>query len=361
MRLGLALLTFALFGASSAVAGTAPTTTAAVAVVDLKFGQEIAPADRAVIRAALDHALERAGLTLISQTEIQYSERSSPELFACLLEDRCRYDLGRRLKANLLLSGSVSREDSAWEIALALFNVDVGAVASTGQRVCTRCGVQAVGKPAGELVAELVRANAARPRGTLVVRTKPTGITVRIDDRPAGTSDLEVPVFAGVHRLAIGAHLSTTVDVQAGQRKETDYKIEQQPTPPPTPKPPTPPPTTAPTPVPSKPWVAAKWRIGVAATVGIVGLGLVGFGGKFLADDGKGLCTLNPPQRQCADVANTTGLGAGLIVGGVALVAASAGWLLHDLVVKPQRERRTLTLAPTLTTEMVGAVVGGTL
>lgn len=361
MRIGLALLMFVLVGgareSSAAAGGAAPSTAPTVAVVDLKFGPEISAADRAVVRAALDHALERAGLALVSQTEIQHSERSAPELFGCLLEDRCRYDLGRRLRASLLLSGSISREDSAWEIALALFNVDVGAVGAQGQRVCTRCSVQSVGKPAGELVAELVRTNNARPRGTLVVRTKPPGIAVSVDDRPAGATDLEIPVFAGIHRLSIGAHLSTTVEVQPGQRKDAEFKIEPSPTPP-RPTPPTPP---TPPPTPPKPWVAAKWRIGVAATLGVIGLGLVGFGAKFLADDGKGLCTLSPPQRQCAEVANTTGIGAGLVAGGAALAAAGAAWLIHDLVVRPRRDRRALTLVPTISTEIVGAVVGGTL
>jgi hypothetical protein len=358
MRIGLACCILVAIETLASAATPSAATGLAAAVVDLKFGPEISASDRAVVRAALDHALERAGLSLVSQTEVQHAERAAPELFACLLEDRCRYELGRRLRAGLLLSGSISREDNAWEIALALFNVEVGAVAAQGQRVCTRCSAQSVGKPAGELVAELIRTNAAKPRGTLVVRTKPPGIAVSVDDRPVGLSDLEVSVFAGVHRLAIGTHLSTTVEVQPGQRKEADFKIE--PTPPtPPPKPPLPP---QPPPPPPKPWTAAKWRIGVAVTLGVVGLGLVGFGAKLITDDGKGLCALTPPQRQCAEIANTTGLGGGLLVGGVALVAASTGWLIHDLVTRPRRDRRhTVTVAPMLTTEMVGAVVGGSL
>jgi hypothetical protein len=355
MRIGLALLMLILVGGAlgrtAAAGGPAPM----VAVVDLKFGPEIAPADRAAVRAALDHAVERAGLALVSQTAIQHSERAAPELFGCLLEDRCRYDLGRRLGANLLLSGSISREDSAWEIALALFNVDVGAVGAQGQRVCARCSAQSVGKPAGELVAELVRTNEARPRGTLVVRTKPPGFAVSVDDRPAGTSDLEIPVFAGVHRLSIGSRLSTTVDVQPGQRKDAAFHIEPSPTSS------APAQAQAPTPRPARRWVAARWRIGVASALGAAGLGLIGFGAKLLADDGKGLCTLSPPQRQCPEVADTVGAGAGLVVGGAALAAASAAWLIHDLVVKPRRDRRALTLAPTVSPELVGVVVGGTL
>lgn len=351
---------FGLLLLSSIRAWAAPS----VAVVDLKFAPEVSPADRASLRAALDQALEHAGLSLVSETEIQYTERSAKELFACILKDRCRTEIGRRLNASLLLSGSVSHEDNAWEIALALFDVDVGALAAQNQRVCPRCTVQSFTRPIGELVAELVHADRLRPRGTLVVRTRPPGVQVQVDERPVGTSDLEVQVFSGLHTLALGEAFSTTVEVQPKQRKEVDFKV----------------PTGAPTtitktePQPPKPKTESveppkvvtdgrrsppKWRLGLAIGGGVVGLGLVGFGAKFLYDDGRGKCDLATPLRQCSELADTRGAGIGLVVTGSVLAIAGTALLIHDLIAT-RREKR-VTIAPLIGRDTLGLVIGGAL
>jgi hypothetical protein len=332
-----------------------------VAVVDLKFGSEITAGERASLRASLDEALLHAGLGIVSETEIQYVERSSKELFACLLQDRCRAEVGHRLNAALLLSGTISRDESAWEAALALFDVEAGALGAQNQRVCPRCTVATLARPLSELVAELVRSDRQRARGTLVVHTHPSGVPVKIDDRPVGSSDLEVPVFAGLHKLALGAAFSTTVEVAAKQRKEVDFKMSDAHPPAPTeaqppPKqeaeyPKAPPPPIAPRP--------PLWRLGLAAGGAGLGVLLVGIGGKYLYDDGRGLCDLQPPQQQCRNLASTQGLGIGLVVAGGALAVAGGAFFIHDLVVQRRAER--IAFAPLIGPQVAGVSVGGAL
>jgi hypothetical protein len=331
-----------------------------VAVVDVKFGPEVSGAERSTLRAALEQALERAGYALVSETEVQLVERSAKDLFACFHKDRCRVEIGRRLNAARLVSGSFSREDGAWEVALALFDVEVGALSAQGQRVCARCSAQGFLRPVGELVDELVRKDRQRARGTLVVRTRPSGVPVQVDERPVGNSDVEVPVFAGLHTVALGETLSTTVEVQPGQRKEVDFKVPTAPV-----KPPEKPPEVR---QPSQPAVTEKpidagprrpptWRL-VLGGVGVaLGAGLVGFGGKFLYDDGRGKCELVPPRRQCREVADTQAPGIGLVVTGGALVIAGGALLVHDLVVRKRGQR--VALVPLIGPGVVGLSIGG--
>jgi len=331
------------------------------AVVDLKFGADVPATARSTLRAAVDEALERAGLGLVSRTEIDYAQRSAKDLFDCILKPQCRVEIGRRLNASLLLSGSISYEDGAWEASLALFDVDVGAVGSEDQRVCPRCAVPAFARSLTELVGLLVRNDRQRPRGTLVVRTRPPGVQVQIDERPVGASDLELEVFAGTHTLALGEALSTAVEVQPKQRKEVDFKV------------PSAAPTTAaaaPPPVPTNAPLLPEtrkedgqrrappmWLLGVAIAADAVGIGMVGFGARFLYDDGRGTCDLMAPQRQCPQVADTFNAGVALTVVGGVLVAGGTGLLVYDLVAR-KRSRR-VAVAPIIGRETMGLSVGG--
>src|SRR4051812_31065941 len=82
-----------------------------VAVVNLKLDPSIS--EGAQIRAAIQQAFDANNLMDIPANTIENQKSTSPELFACFAEDRCRAELGRRLKTDYIFSGTISRDDGA--------------------------------------------------------------------------------------------------------------------------------------------------------------------------------------------------------------------------------------------------------
>jgi hypothetical protein len=87
--------------------------------------------------------------------------------------------------------------------------------------------------------------------------------------------------------------------------------------------------------------------------IGVVGLGL---GAKLLADDGKPKCTTSPPITQCPELADTKGVGLGLLVPGVILAAGS----IVSIAVQMALPRRPpVTIQPVVDKQAAGVSVSG--
>ena len=322
-----------------------------LAIVNLKF-TEGSDEERATLRAAIERAARDAGVQLVPQTQIDQAAHTSKDLFDCFVEDRCRADLGLTLRAGTILTGLISKEDGAWTATLGLFDVEVATTAKSLQAACPKCGADAFAPRLAKLTSELIRADRQLGRGTIVVRTRPPGAQVRVDDRPVGSSNLEVAVVAGTHVVELrrdgGQPVSMPVEVRARERKplEVTMPTVSQPVPverPSKPRVDEPPPTiVVPPPPPGVPEHRAWWKPQRIAGVTILaaGIGLAIASIPLLAIDGK--CS---DEGACIFKRDTATPGYALLGSGLGL-AAVGGIVLLTTPKHASRSSAAVALAP---------------
>jgi hypothetical protein len=180
---------------------------------------------------------------------------------------------------------------------------------------------------AGELraalraMAQKLQGDLARP-GRLEVHAKP-GAHLTIDGQAKGYTPWSGDLAAGDHVIALdgdGARVERDVNVAPAQTARVEVEL-------------TPPPASAPMlsasagPPPDhrhRLLGPLKWS---ALAVGVAGIAA---GAALLALDGHGSCTTVGAQRQCPEVYDTVGAGAGLVGGGGALVAGAVVMFVLD-------------------------------
>jgi hypothetical protein len=184
--------------------------------------------DRALVRSALDDAAKQNGLTIIPDELVARAEAGGGSLVACFAEDRCRAELGKKIGADLLVTGRVAHDDG-WSAQLGVVVVDVGVTAQRAQVSCSgKCSERDF---EGRLIAslsELVKAARALPKATLLIRSRPPGAEAVVDGRSVGTTDVEAVVIAGRHTVEArgkGVAVNTTVDAAGGERKTVELDL----------------------------------------------------------------------------------------------------------------------------------------
>jgi len=327
-----------------------------LAIVNLRV--DLPEAERAQVRALVESAVKKAGLDVVPDLEVQHMQTLTPEPFNCFIEDRCRVEVGRRLQADYLLTGTIGKEDDAYVVQLDVFDVQLAAV-KREPAACAHCSAQAFGKRLAALVENGVRSARQLPRGTLVVRTRPPGAEVKIDQRPVGTSNLELVVSPGMHTVELGgpgrSPISMPIEVKAKERREVELKmnVDQGPTtttPPPSP-PEHAPPTIKPNPEPLPPPVVSRrsrWR-----AQRIAGVTLMAAGGAlalisiapFVLD---GDCS---SEGHCLLQQHTKGAGIGLVVSGAAVAVVGL-----VVVLTTPRDRVQAVVIPTVNPNGAGIV-----
>jgi hypothetical protein len=199
-----------------------------VGLVNLRF-VDVPDQERREWRDAIQKGVEARGLQVISDANVRYVEGTSRELFDCFVEDRCRTEVGRRLQADLLLTGQISKEKDEWQANLSLYAVDLGTTAKNQVIHCPSCSAATFRDRLVETVNDLITADRTVPRAALLVRTRPPGAAIKVDGRPVGTAELEVTVMAGMHRLEATHEnhdpFETTIEVKPQERLEVDLKL----------------------------------------------------------------------------------------------------------------------------------------
>jgi hypothetical protein len=199
-----------------------------VAVVNLRF-IDVPDLERKAWSEHIRQALEGRGLEVVSASSIKYVQDTSTELFDCFAEDRCRTEIGRRLQADLLLTGTIAREKDEWQANLTLHATDLGTASKIQPVHCPSCTSATFEQRLMETVSDMVNFDRGLVRGVLLVRTRPPGARIKIDGRPVGQAELEVTVVAGSHRLEATHEnhdpLLVTVDVKPRERIEVDLKL----------------------------------------------------------------------------------------------------------------------------------------
>jgi hypothetical protein len=199
-----------------------------VGLVNLRF-VDVPDQERREWREVMVRGLEGRGLQVISDANLNYVVSTSRELFSCFAEDRCRTEIGRRLQADLLLTGQITREKDELTANLSLHAVDLQMTARNQTIHCPGCSAATFKERLSETVNDLVSYERGLSRATLLVRTRPPGAAVRVDGRPVGTAELEVTVTSGLHRLQ-AMHdnhdpLEVAVELKPSERLEVDLKL----------------------------------------------------------------------------------------------------------------------------------------
>lgn len=286
-------------------------------------------------------------------------ERPGTEtLRGCVQTPACQLQLAQKYDLEYILSVRISQQTAGatWELKLDLQDVEIENSAAMTQKQCPMCELAKATEFLTNALPPLFARARQRPRSELQVRSTPPGAEVFIGERRLGITPLSHPVWAGPLELELrlNGYESQRLPVTAAEGKQENLTITLQqevnepppaalvvPVVPPAPPPPAPP--VVPAPPPEKPRPARpRWRLalgGIAIGVGVV---LAGFGGSALSVADTCLPGTPPTAAVCRQFYGTTGIGGGLLAGG--LVSGAAGILLLAI---PDRPRSTTKSAPT--------------
>jgi hypothetical protein len=225
----------------------------------------------------------------------------------------CLRELAEKVNARYLVTARVEESAKSFEITLDLFNGRTGAVVGTSRERCEICGAEEVGEKVS-LAAAALRARLsvlARAPVRFVIRTRPHGAAIKIDDRPVGETPVDVTLAAGAHRMFIEREgffpLERSFTVTSGVDETLDLDLVRLPSP--------------------FPFRAAGWSALAAGTVlAAGGVYLLRLDGQEVAcspsvKDGGGRC----PRVYRTNVAGAALLGASAVsatLGGVWLFLA---------------------------------------
>jgi hypothetical protein len=278
-----------------------------VAIYRLEFSGQIA----APLRDSLSTRL-REGLTTVGFAVLRPAggEAGSAARDSACREPDCLRAIAERLGARYLVGGRVEEHAKTFEIALELIMARTGAVVGTIRERCEICGAEEVGEKMS-LAASALRARLlvlATAPVRFVVRTRPHGASVRIDDRPLGLSPVDVSLAAGPHRMRIEhagfSPLEQSFTLVSGVEETLDLELVR---------------------LPSRfPFRAAGWAAMAAGAL------LAGGGVYLLQLDGAEVtCSVEvmDPGGHCPRIYRTNVLGATLL--GLSAVSATLGgvWL----------------------------------
>lgn len=283
----------------------------------------------------LAQAAGQAHLTLLRQRE---ALMQAPKLAECLPMTRCQVELAmQNLLQNVLVLKAALRAGSTtdWQLKVVLLDATVGDAAAELEKECSGCTAERAADLLAETAAAAIKQGLLRPHGVLEIDSVPAGAAVTAGPRSLGATPTRRPYFSGPVEVTLKypgyKPKQATLNVQPGQTASLKLELEREPVPTFV----TPPPVVTRTEILPRP----RWRLGVGAAASALGVALVGFGGSALSVNGS--CVPDSfVGGQCQNIYMTTGVGSGLIVGGVLLVAGGVTLLAlpgkrHQVVVAP--------------------------
>ena len=206
-----------------------------------------------------------------------------------------------------------AKKGETFQFSGELLDVDVGVVSVRATQRCGDCNLRRGMQMLGEMVQEMLRQAATRPRGTIKLTTEPPGARVEIDGRDLGETPYLRDAFVGPHDVLVtkegfAAHRMTAT-VEDGQTVEL----------------------TAPL-LPEKPQASrrlpgiriAKWVLLGVGTVAVVG------GITLLGLTGSQNCTGTAPNQVCGSVFDGRPAGIPLVSVGALSLDTSAFLFIYD-------------------------------
>ncbi len=193
---------------------------------------ELSEAEKTLLRTATEAALKAQQLSPIAQTDLEATLAGEAQLQGCSTE-LCFERLGRLLDGQLVVRYRVRRADGkgavAWRLAVDVLDVEIGAFGAKLSEDCARCTDKQAAEKLGELTKRAIVECVARPRGTLDVRSEPTGAVVFVDGTELGITPYKRTAFTGPHKVVLRhvGYRSEQIEavVEDGQKQRIERKL----------------------------------------------------------------------------------------------------------------------------------------
>jgi len=224
-----ALLTTSLLALLPATASAA-----SALIVEPQLEGELAANDPANLRKAAEAALKSQQLGLIPAADLDATLSGEAQLQGCHTE-LCYERMGRLLDSQLVLRYRIKRSGPAgsgaapWRLAVEILDVEVGAFGSKLAEDCASCTDKQATEKLEDMVKRAVVGCVAKPRGTLDVRSEPSGAAVFVDGTELGITPYKRTTFVGTHKVVL-RHIgfrSEQLDAEVvdGQRQKIERKL----------------------------------------------------------------------------------------------------------------------------------------
>ncbi len=195
-------------------------TTLTPGVLMLIEPQNLDPGFLTNLRKTISEAVGRQRAVLVSPDAQAAVMSQNQELYTCLDQASCQEKLATQSNATYALriefqlgaaalsvpelqtSGS-QKPITAYRYSASVLDADVGAIAATATDSCVGSQCNKVMTRIGDMVGDLLKTAANKPRGTLVVSSEPPGATVKLGPRTIGTTPLRRDAFIGPYDLVL--------------------------------------------------------------------------------------------------------------------------------------------------------------
>lgn len=319
------LVCLGIFTTSAAFAESEPAGAQRVAVARLSFEGKIPEGLQDLFAQRLMEGLSAARFEVLTGKDVQQKLAQEKDLLACQ-DASCYPAMAKTLNASYLITARVAESNKTYTMLMEIINGRTGAVLASNRERCETCGVEEAGEKMG-LAASALRERlevVSRAPARFVIRSKPAGATVIIDDQVVGVTPLDSELSGGPHHMKLRMSgyddLVRSFIVVSGVDESMDFEMVA---------------------IPSRfPFRTAGWG-GVAAGAALLVAGIVTM--TFDHDEVSCNSASKDPNGHCPKVYATNWLGASMI--GLGAAAATVGGVF-------------LYMAPRPGTTTLGATVG---
>jgi TolB-like protein len=305
------------FALALAATSAAPRTRAAdagpdkqrVAIVRLDYDGTVPDAVRELLTQKLIEGLTAVAFDVIGGASVSEKIVGDAKVSACR-DEVCYPQVAAALNVSYLVAGAIQEKEKSYSIALELVNGRNGQIVGSNRERCEICGLEEAGEKMALAAAGLRQRLEAlvKSPSRIVIRTRPEGARVVIDERPAGKSPLDTTLAGGRHlvRVSMDGYTTTerTITVVAGVDENVELDLVRLPT--------------------KFPFRTAGWTAIVAGGLSVL------VGGVLVILDGNEV-SCQPDEKDmrghCPEVWNTGGVGAALLGIGAAAGTLGGVWL----------------------------------
>jgi hypothetical protein len=309
------LVCLAIFSASVASAQTESAGAQRVAVAHMSFEGKIPEGLRDLFAQRLLEGLSAARFEVLGGKDVQQKLAQEATLLACQ-DASCYPTVAKTLGASYLITARVVESNKTYTMVMEIINGRTGAVLASNRERCETCGVEEAGEKMG-LAASALRERlevVSRAPARFVIRSRPAGATVIIDDQVIGATPLDSELSGGPHHMKLRMSgyddLTRSFIVVSGVDESMDMDLVA---------------------IPSRfPYRAAGWG-GVAAGVVLLTAGIV----TMTFDHNEVSCGSDSkdPNGHCPSIWATKWWGASMM--GLGAAAATVGGVFLYLAPRP--------------------------
>ncbi len=202
-------------------------------IVEPQLEGELSKDDVTLLRHTTESALKSQQLSLIAAGDLEATLAGEAQLQGCHTE-LCYERLGRLLDSQLVIRYRVKRLASGkgpgpWKLSVEVLDVEVGAMGAKLTEECPSCTEKQTAEKLGDLVKRAVIECVAKPRGTLDIRSEPSGAAVFVDGTELGITPYKRVTFVGTHKVVL-RHVgfrSEQIDavIEDGQKNKIERKL----------------------------------------------------------------------------------------------------------------------------------------